>query len=367
MDLVTPLEPSPVRGKRGPRARPITQHAVHVMRWVRLESAVASARGRRRNVNEDAHSALNGSALFVVADGVGGGAMAARASRELVHHLHDALDDHRIDAGRIRDAVLRADREVGRSIARHTDGAGAATVALCAGTGMLLSRWLIAWVGDCRVYRVSARGEEPAQLLTVDDTYGHLSELPPPGGSRDDPARMVGNGAVSAPNVERVALRDGEMLVLCSDGVHKHIEPGDLSRVLHGSAPLARRCARLLALARARGSRDDATVLVVRREPRQARVATLVATGVLVVSIATSLAITAARERLGWPPLPISIPVVENVQPAAVPVAAPQAQHGTPDAQPSTPEASTPQAQPSTPDAHPSAPQAQPSSETREP
>ena len=124
--------------------------------------------------------------------------MAARASRELVHHLHNALDDHRIDASRIRDAVLRADREVGRSIARHTDGAGAATVALCAGTGMLLSRWLIAWVGDCRVYRVSARREEPAQLLTVDDTYGHLSEVPPPGGSSDDPARMVGNGAVSA-------------------------------------------------------------------------------------------------------------------------------------------------------------------------
>src|SRR6185436_5290741 len=152
------------------------------------------------------------------------------------------------DAGRIRDAVLRADREVGRSIARHTDGAGAATVALCAGTGMLLSRWLIAWVGDCRVYRVSARGEEPAQLLTVDDTYGHLSEVPPPGGSRDDPARMVGNGAVSSPNVEHVALHDGEMLVLCSDGLHKHIEPGDLSRVLHESAPLARRCSRLLAL-----------------------------------------------------------------------------------------------------------------------
>ena len=143
----------------------------------------------------------------------------------------------------------------------------------------------IAWVGDCRVYRIGAAPEEPAQLLTVDDTYGHLCEAPPPGGSRDDPARMVGNGAVDAPNVDEVALRGGDMLVLCSDGVHKHVEPDDLCRVLRGSAPLARRCGRLLALARARGSRDDATVLVVRREPRRMRLAGLAACVVLFAAL----------------------------------------------------------------------------------
>ncbi len=291
MDLVTPLEPSPVQGKRTPQERSITtRHAVRLTPWVRLELAAASARGRRHEVNEDSHSALTGSVpLFVVADGVGGGAMAARASHELVHRLHDALGDSRLDAGRIRAAVLRADREVGRSIASRSQRAGAATVALCAGTDMLLTRWLIAWVGDCRVYRLRGGQEEPAQLLTVDDTYGHLSEVPPPGGSRDDPARMVGNGAVSSPNVEQIDLRGGEMLVLCSDGVHKHVEPGDLSRVLRGSAPLARRCSRLLALARARGSKDDATVLVVQRESRVARLALLGAAGVLAAVLLVAL------------------------------------------------------------------------------
>ena len=300
MDFVTPIEPPPVRGDSAPReSATITRHAVRLTPWVRLELAVASTRGRRRDVNEDAHSALSGSTpLYVVADGVGGGAMAARASRELVHRLHDALDAHRIDARAIRNAVLRADREVGRSIARDTDDAGAATMALCAGTGMLLSRWLIAWVGDCRVYRLSAGGEEPAQLLTVDDTYQHLSEAPPPGGSYDDPARMIGNGAVSSPNVDRVALAGGEMLVLCSDGIHKHVGPGEMSEVLRDSAPLARRCARLLALARVRGSRDDATVLVVRREARHERVALLFAAGLLVGAIATALVVTASERGL---------------------------------------------------------------------
>ncbi len=291
MNLVTPYEPASSQRDQSPRDGATTSHhAVRETHWIRLEMAAASARGRRREVNEDWHSAFNGSApLFVVADGVGGGAMAARASRELVSRLHAALDGRRIDAPAIRDALLRADREVGRSISNVTGASGAATVALCAGTGALLSRWLIAWVGDCRVYRLGTGPDKPAQALTVDDTYRHLGETPPPGGSYDDPARMVGNGAVSEPNVERVALHRGEMLVICSDGVHKHVEPQELSRVLHGPEPLVRRCGRLLALARARGSKDDATVLVVRREPRQTRLAGLVAAGVLLAALIVTL------------------------------------------------------------------------------
>jgi hypothetical protein len=53
--------------------------------------------------------------------------------------------------------------------------------------------------------------------------------------------------------------------------VHKQVEPSDLSRVLRGSAPLVRRCWRLVALARARGSTDDATVLAVHRAPGRVR------------------------------------------------------------------------------------------------
>jgi protein phosphatase len=194
--------------------------------------------------------------------------MASWASRELVLMLHAALDRSRVDADSIRDSLLDADGAVGRSIAKHTAASGAATVALCAGMGHLLSRWLIAWVGDCRVYRVGVADDQPAELLTRDDTYGHLGETPPPGGSPDDPARMVGNGAITVPNVGSVDLRDGDMLVLCSDGLHKHVEPQEIAEQLRAALPLARCCTRLLDLARIRGSTDDATVLVVRRSAR---------------------------------------------------------------------------------------------------
>ena len=50
---------------------------------------------------------------------------------------------------------------------------------------------------------------------------------------------MVGNGAVDAPNVRDVDLGRDEMLMLCSDGVHKHAGPRDIARLLRGPTPLA--------------------------------------------------------------------------------------------------------------------------------
>ena len=73
------------------------------------------------------------------------------------------------------------------------------------------------------------------------------------------------NGGYGAGNNLGAQHAAGDMLVLCSDGVHKHAEAHDIGRMLRGPAPLARRCMRLIEFARARGSRDDATVLVVRR------------------------------------------------------------------------------------------------------
>lgn len=273
MSVVTPREPvTPHRdGAHRDRAM-VTGAGVLETHGVQLELAVASGRGRCHTVNEDSYSALDRPApVYVVADGVGGGAMASWASRELVQRLHAALDGRRVDACALSDALLDADREVGRAIAEHTNASGAATVALCAATGPLLSRWLIAWVGDCRIYRLRTAPDEPAELLTRDDTYRHLGEHPPPGGSADDPARMVGNGAVDEPNVASVQLGDGEILVLCSDGLHKHVPPQEINRQLCASVSLARCCARLVELARLHGSRDDATVLAIRRAGQSER------------------------------------------------------------------------------------------------
>jgi protein phosphatase len=263
--LATPLDPGAVRRiGAGIRASIAVQQAVYTTAFSRIDAAVATACGERHDVNEDAHSALGGAGgLFVVADGVGGGAMAELASRELVAQLHAALEGQRLDAGRIGAAMLEADRAIARLIADVTDAPGAATVALCAPANAFASKWLIAWVGDCRAYRLEAGAG--IELLTRDDTFRRLGEAPPCGSAPDDPARMVGNGATTGANVASHDLGAGALLALCSDGVHKHLDADDWQRLLTPPAPLVRRCQALVATARAHGSRDDATVLLLQR------------------------------------------------------------------------------------------------------
>lgn len=306
MSVVTPADP----GVRAPKVRErmfTTMQSDVTTAWSRLGVAAASARGLRHRVNEDScTTSAGGAPVFVVADGVGGGAMAAWASRALVAALHHSLGRGRIDADRMRTALLEADRSIAKGIARHGASSGAATVAVCAATGPLRTRWIVAWVGDCRVYRIG--GARAPTLLTSDDTYRHLGEEPPPGGSRDDPARMIGNGAVSAPNVGRIALQRDEMLVLLSDGVHKHVEPDAIARSLQDNAPLARGCLRLVELARANGSEDDATAFVVQLRPHARvraalRVAVLVAAAIATWIVAASFDLLRATPAASAPPV----------------------------------------------------------------
>jgi serine/threonine protein phosphatase PrpC len=76
---------------------------------------------------------------------------------------------------------------------------------------------------------------------------------------------MVGNGATTGANAVTIGVELGDVLALCSDGVHKHVDDADWCRVLVAQLPLARRADALVALARAHGSVDDATVLLVQR------------------------------------------------------------------------------------------------------
>ena len=191
--------------------------------------------------------------------------MAELASRMLVAELHASLEPRALNAHRVSEAMLAADQSIAAAIARITNQPGAATVVLGAALDSVAAKWLIAWVGDCRAYRWSPSRSEIVECLSRDDTFANLGETAPPGGSPDDPARMVGNGATSGANVVVQSLQAGELLLLCSDGVHKHLDDADWCRVLAEPLPLALRGEKLVALARARGSVDDATVLLIQR------------------------------------------------------------------------------------------------------
>ena len=266
--LSTPLDPRNGRGAPAPgAASTIAQQAMVNWRAARLEVAAASSCGLHRVANEDAHTPLGvAGPPFVVADGVGGGALAGLVSRWLVAELQVRLacaPEAPLAAASIERAMLEADAALARRIAEYTDAPGAATVALAAPLDARAARWIVAWVGDCRAYRWQPALRTLASL-TEDDTFRRWQETPPAGSSPDDPARMVGNGATAGANVALQALDDGDLLVLCSDGVHRHVDAEGWSRVLAPEGDLRARCQALVRAARANGSTDDATVLLVR-------------------------------------------------------------------------------------------------------
>ncbi len=261
LDVVSkPVTPS------GTPTTPIVVRAAEPLRpWWRggVEFGAASLRGSYHEENEDSFiPVLPAPSRLAVADGVGGGARGRVASQALIERIRQLTSAILARPTRLRQWLFDADDAVAAEIARHTDRLGASTfVAALPQWGW--RRWQITWAGDCRAYRLRGRGEP--QLLTRDDTYEHLNETPPPNAGADDPARMVGNGAVEEANHAVAILRCGEILLLCSDGVHKQVPAEQMAEVLRGRESLNARCRKLVAAAHKNGGTDDATVVAAQR------------------------------------------------------------------------------------------------------
>ena len=243
-------------------------------RWLGgLTAGYASEAGNRHACNQDSCTHVPSAerpGFCGVADGVGGGAHGEIASSVLLSHCAEAPKATYRDPERLADWVIQADARVAEAIARRTDQAGAATLAAAwfpsQGTAHLVS------VGDCRVYRLSpARQRYSIRRVTQDQTYASVAEAPPPNGRPNDPARMVGTGAVGVPSVVKTQVREGELLLLCSDGVHKFVGDEQIANVvsdgLSDGRSLETICGALVRTAKGNGSHDDASALLVLRRP----------------------------------------------------------------------------------------------------
>ena len=249
------------RGAAAPRRRAPARSRRSTRRaFRRIEAAVASSCGSQHAVNEDAHSALDGSGAPVRRrrrrrrrrDGAAG---EPRSSSRTCTRRSTAQPRRRRRACARRCSTPTArSRGASRSV---TDAPGRGDGrAVRAGRTRCASKWLIAWVGDCRVYRLAPARRRGARAA---DARRHLpppGETPPPGGSPDDPARMVGNGAIAGANV---ALH--ELAPRRAAGAVQRRRAQARRRATTGAAccaqplPLAQRCERLIALARAQRQR----------------------------------------------------------------------------------------------------------------
>jgi protein phosphatase len=215
--------------------------------------------------------------LYVVADGVGGsaggGVASAIAVATMVEYLGEAVgcyngygSDHAKDfPEHLRTAVHRAHNGLVETFRLHTRGGPATTLTLA----MIV--WPCAYivhVGDSRAYHL--RGDT-LRRLTRDQTIGEV--LVSEHGMPRERAQEAGlynvlASAVGArdmtPAVDFIPLARGDALLLCTDGLTKHVSDATISDVLVHAASVEAGCRSLIDLALAAGGSDNVTAVVAR-------------------------------------------------------------------------------------------------------
>ncbi len=232
-----------------------------------VEHVALTDTGRQRRGNEDSY--FEAPPLFAVADGMGGAQAGEVASHLAVECLGQGLPDGASTEERLARVAHAANAQIHELSRRDRERAGMGTTLTAVRVDD--DDLAVAHVGDSRLYRVR-HGE--LERLTRDHTLvqalidqGKLDEV----SAAVHPQRSVITRALGPePAVEvdtqSVRLRDGDVFLLCSDGLTGMVDEETLGRIVTGSQGMREAGERLIDAANAAGGRDNITVVLFRVE-----------------------------------------------------------------------------------------------------
>ncbi len=222
--------------------------------------------GAVRELNEDAYLERPDLGLWLVADGMGGH-FAGDVASQMVVSAMDGLEPPRSLSAFVESVERRLVetntrlREYAEREETHTIGSTVVALLIHGEHAVCL------WAGDSRMYRY-----RDAKLEQISQDHALVEELVERGVLTPEQAidhphgnlvtRAVGAGSQLFLDVEIIALRAGDLFVLCSDGLEKEIAETEISPMVEksGAGPLSRL---LLERALAFGARDNVTVMTV--------------------------------------------------------------------------------------------------------
>ncbi len=235
---------------------------------VRWTSAAGTHEGKVRTRNEDAYLDLPGRGIWAVADGMGGHADGAVASREVVDRLEGLPDEPDLD--RLTEAAGAALSEANASLRARASALAGESGVIGSTVVVLLARGSHAsclWAGDSRIYLF--RGHE-LRALTRDHSF--VEELVRRGEVSPEYAlshpeanaltRAVGGADLLELDELCVDVRPGDVFLLCSDGLTKEVSHAEMAEVLSSVPSLQGACDALVRRALDHGGRDNVTVVV---------------------------------------------------------------------------------------------------------
>jgi serine/threonine protein phosphatase PrpC len=222
--------------------------------------------------------------LLLVADGVGGaadaGEGAARAVATVAQHL---LHDSEICSNLVADRRDYAVDHLRQSVTRaHQMLVEAGTSDEAAHRATTLTMWAAFWpfafvlhVGDSRLYRFRNGALE---RLTTDQTVAQMlvdaGTLSADAAERSQLKHVLWSAVGSAEVVPEVIVTDaarGGVVLLCTDGLTKHVTDAEIASHMSRHTPAEKTCKALVDLALSRGGTDNVTVVMARtREPDDA-------------------------------------------------------------------------------------------------
>lgn len=208
--------------------------------------------------------------LFVLADGVGGQDKGEVASRTAVERVlagfvrARAGEPHKTLLTRLIQAANTEVYESGGSSGTRTQMA--TTVVACA---LRFDHAVIAHVGDSRCYLI--RSGRPKQITndhTVPSEQARLGILSAREAAESSHrhllSRSVGNDIFVAVEINDFQVQKGDLLVLCSDGLHGPVPASDLASVVMRHDNLQTAAEKLVALANQRDGSDNISVQLIR-------------------------------------------------------------------------------------------------------
>lgn len=244
----------------------------------RVQASVLTDVGARRKSNEDcgrvvyppdSEQLARKGILVIVADGMGGhegGEVASELAVRMVSEGYAAAETDPEAA--LVQAFQAANGEIFHLARRHRQLAGMGTT--CTAVAVVNGMAYSAHVGDSRAYLV--RGDRiyrmtedhSATMALVREGLLTMQE------ARDHDQRNVILRAMGTrPELEVAtwdapfALRPGDRLVLCSDGLHDSLTDPEIGAIAGSSEP-SEACSRMLQLALERLCKDNVTVAVLR-------------------------------------------------------------------------------------------------------
>lgn len=206
--------------------------------------------------------------LFLVADGMGGHNAGDYASKMTVETIIEKIsvsvetEPRRI----LEEAIFAANNRVRQEARKRPELEGMGTTivaAICAGAELFVAN-----VGDSRLYVENSR-----EIIQVTRDHSWVEEMVQRGGipraeARNNEHKNIITRAVGAEETVqidyfKVALEEGDTVLMCTDGLTNMLEDEEIRMILESSRDIVEKAEKLVWAANERGGSDNISVILI--------------------------------------------------------------------------------------------------------